>query len=222
MVQHHKGKMPAGAEASLLKQLVDDAPHLYLHRNTVRTREQRDVPVNKWNIPLREEMIRLAVGSVAASHVWLGRNDVHHIAWPFSAYRALSTDDFESVGEAYRSTAGVKVRGPRQLHEYFHLYMPQPPIPEEDVMVQYLDEEVSGRRLAKVVALTPDEYRGQYVDESLEAERLRRYLDELSRTREAEVGHLPPHEMLQTLQPAEARVSLSGMLRILDFRNLDI
>lgn len=219
MVQHRKGHMPAGTDAALLKSLMSDAPHLYLdRRGHVKSHLVLEVPVNEWNIPQPRKLIEQTLGVVASSHVWIGRNDVHHLAWPFSAYRDLSTDDLESVGEAYRSTAGVKVRVKRQMHDHFHL-MPPPAVPDEEVMVQYLYEEASGRQLAKTLALSDKERTEAYIDDDLECERYDRYLELLSRTRESMVGHLPTHQSLQTYTADEARTSLGGMLRILDMRS---
>ena len=100
--------------------------------------------------------------------------------------------------------------------------MPPPAVPDEEVMVQYLYEEASGRQLAKTLALSDKERTEVYIDDDLECERYDRYLELLSRTRESMVGHLPAHQSLQTCTADEARTSLGGMLRILDMRSFSM
>ena len=216
-----RGRFPPGHDANLLKHLVPHASHLYLDRGTVRTHEKFPVPVNEYLIPQRHALITSVIGTMASHYAWSGRSDVHHIAWPFSAYRALNTPDMESVGEAYRSTPSVKVRTRRQMHDYIHLAFEAPPIPDEDVMVQYLAEEALIRQLLKLISLTEKERIGKFFDDELEQQRHERYLDKLHASDHGIVGHLPDHQLLVSLDAQGARTVLSERVRITDYTGLE-
>ena len=192
------------------------ADHLELTRSgTVTTTKKFEVPRDEFGIPRREALVDMVLGSVASAFEWSGMPDVHHIAWPYSVYRELSSDDSESVGMAWREIGSNKIRWRRQTHEYAHLVtIPLAP-PDESVMVQDITEHAQGRKLYEILKLTNQEVADGYINERLEYNRLNRYLGALEGMPETQLHRLPSHEELAGFWPEQARAELGYRTNIL-------
>lgn len=206
-----------GRYAGLLNELVGVSDALYYDGIRARARFKHEVPIDEFKLPIRQALFERAITSVGGVTAWKGYYDVHHVGWPYSAYRALSTDDFESVGEAYRNLGAVKVRVPRQLHEYFHEVFESPPVPDEEVMVQFMAEEAQIRKLLEVLNFTKLERLQKTIDPVRESGRHAQYLHILSGMSPPEVGHLPDASVLAALSIDDARTTLLDKVGILKY-----
>lgn len=181
--------------------LVDHTDYLELRHGKLYAAKKLEVPLNEYGLPQREQLLRSVLGVVAAEYAWQGYYDVHHVAWPYSAYRALNTDDFESVGESYRNMGGMKIKANRDIHDLVHLITDPPAIPEEAVMTQAIVEDLFLRNLRIVLLPTRAEMTGEYIDDTLEHEREQRYLEMLERAPSDTVGYMPSLAELEGLSP---------------------
>ena len=207
-----------GQYTGLLRKLVPEAPNLYVDQGgVVRAYEPEQVPINEFGVPLRAELVKRAIAGCGDKMGWLGYLDVHHVAWSHTDYRALSTDDFESVGEAYRDLGAVKLRIPRQMHEYFHVGFARPPIPDEDVMVQFLAEDMQNRGILRVLLPDRDERMGKFIDDAREERRRAQLLDHLAMLPDGQVGHAPAIDYLAERTNDEVRAELLGRVSILRY-----
>lgn len=213
-------KRPSGVYAGLLKELVPVADNLTIAQGgVVKATSLHEVPVNEFRIPQRAELIQSAIGACGNKLAWQGFNDVHHISWPYTAYRKLSTDDFESVGESYRNLGALKVKVPRQMHDYFHVGFAQPPIPAEDVMVQFVFEDMQFRVLLRTLLPDIDERIGKFIDPARELARYAQYLDQLATMTAGAVGHFPDTEVLAALPMEKVKTELQAKVGVLRYVN---
>ena len=207
-----------GQDAGLLRRLVPETDNLTIGPGgRIVAKELHEVPINEFKLPQRRLLIERAIGACGNKLAWQGNLDVHHIGWSYADYRALSTDEFESVGESYRDTGAVKIRVPRQLHEYFHVGFAKPPIPDEDVMEQFLAEDVQIRKLLRTLLPSIEEQRRKTIDTYRDLTRHAHYLEALSSMPTSEVGHLPGTESLARLTADEARATLRERISILRY-----
>jgi hypothetical protein len=200
-----------------LEPLVEKTDILYVAaRGIIRCRKKIETPVDQHNIPRRVELMRQVLDTVETAHIWTGGYDVHHAAWPRSNYRDIMSEDDEYIGSAYRSASSLRVRLPRQLHNYVHLVSEPPDPPEYDILAQYAREHGDANRLYDTVKLLsfkdfpeldalPFERQ-----EQLRQDSLRRKIENLD---EGELGVMPPLELLSSVATPEARQILRPIAR---------
>lgn len=95
--------------------LQDLAPFSTLVRNNSfgkpKIIEKIETPVDEYGIPRRIELMRRVVSTVmkvdGKAFEWQGFNDVHHVAWPHSAFDA-AVDGEDEIGTAYKECASLK------------------------------------------------------------------------------------------------------------------
>lgn len=201
----------------MLREMVGDATQLYMDGEYLRAWYKYDVPVNEYDIPVRDTFVQFVVSAASGRTQWLGIADNHHLAWPRSDYFAVSPNEYGDIGRKYRSMRSLQVRMPRQMHEFAHVGFHEPPMPSVDVMAQYIGEVAQCSELFSILKPTPSEVAGGVIDEMLELGRLARYLDRLDRMADGEVGHFPETSYLATLTAQEARTTLAPMINILDY-----
>ena len=209
-----------GQYAGLVRELVGVADNLEVGRGgIVVATSLHEIPVNEFGIPVRQALVQRAIDACGGKTDWKGYLDVHHIGWPHSRYRSLSSDEFESAGEAWRDLGALKVRAQRQKHEYLHTGFEQLKPPAEEVMVQMISEDMNLRKLRWQLHPDPDEMMQKTIDPIRELARHVQFLDLLDSTPEGQVGHMPMHEYLAGLSTVEARKAINDRIGILTIKN---
>lgn len=118
----------------------------------------------------------------------------------------------------YRGCATLKVRVPRQLHNYFHKITLEPPVPSADVMHQWLLEQNQVDRLFDTISLSS---LSQFDIDHDEKEEWRKssYIAKLEEMRDGQLGLMPDREMLSRLELHHARKALRGIARVRGITN---
>ncbi len=174
-----------------------------------------ETPLDEYGIPNRVELLRMVLGTLSVSHIWAGEYDLHHAAWPGEQYRRLEDGNY-GVGARYRGSGSLKVRLPRQLHNYVHKITAEPPMPPLEIMRQYALEHGQVNRLYDTVKLT------SYVEypkldslphEDKEALRQKTLHRKLKVMQEGQLGIMPQREQLLSMELNEARGVLRGIAR---------
>ena len=181
-----------------------------------------DIPLDEFGIPRRVQLMRQVLGTMEKYHYWTGYTDVHHTAWPGSEYRRVISDEQELIGSAYRGAGSLKVRLPRQLHNYVHAITVPPPMPTFDVMRQYALEHSQVSRLYDTIKVTSyDDFPNLASLPYEEQERLRAvaYQQKLERMQEGQLGLMPEREYLAGLEIAAARPVLRSIARVQGLTN---
>ena len=198
-------------EQSLLP-LVDLSPHLTIIDGRIRGVDRIGVPRDANGIPKRVEFLRDVLGTIATNHYWTGYVDVHHLAWPGSDYRGIQTDAEQSLGASYRGGAALKIRLPRQLHNYIHRISLEPPIPSIDVMQQWVLEQTQIDRLYNTIKHTSlSDF--EVDDDAKELWRYSSYMAKLEEMRDGQLGLMPDREHLSRLEIDDARRTLRCLAR---------
>jgi hypothetical protein len=198
-------------EQSLLP-LVELSSHLTIVGNRIRAIDMLKVPLDGNGIPKRADFLRDVLGTVATNHYWTGYVDIHHLAWPGNDYRTIQTDEHESLGAAYRGAAALKIRLPRQLHNYIHKISLEPPIPPIDVMRQWVFEQTQIYRLYDTVRLSNlDKFEAD--DATKESLQYRSYQEKVAVMRDGKFGLMPDREHLSKLELEDARRTLRCLAR---------
>lgn len=178
--------------------------------------------LDEHGVPMRVEMVKAALGTIAAEHYWDGPNDLHHLAYERRTYRNIVGNKGELIGSNYRGAATQKVRLPRQLHNYMHLIFETPPVPSLEVMRHYGHDASIAHNLFNAVKITsykkfpelealPFERK-----EELRASQLGRKLENIE---PSPLGYLCDIEELSKLGIAEARAVLRGLARAQGYSN---
>jgi hypothetical protein len=134
----NRGEQFARADEQSLVPLLELSEHLASKGDRIRGIDLLDVPLDEHGIPKRTEFVKMVLGTIATDHYWTGFVDIHHLAWPGIDYHNMREGDDRYMAMKYRGCATLKVRVPRQLHNYFHKVTHQPPLPSVDVMRQWL------------------------------------------------------------------------------------
>jgi len=180
--------------------------------------EKIPVPVSEHGIPLPRELIRDVLASLATKHIWTGHYDVHHVAWPEAEYKRINKETDSVLGGQYRGTAALKIRLPRQLHNYIHTVTEPPAIPDSDVMEQWVREKWQVDRLYDTVSLKslsdinmPEEERERY--------RFSNFQQKLELMEDGHLGLMPEREGLAAMEISTARQALRAIARVQGFTN---
>lgn len=204
-----------------LHSIVPLTPLLELDGEKVRPKDPDvmiEVPTNEFGIPQPREFLAKMMGSLATDHYWQGEYDVHHMAWPGSAYRSIKGRDDELLGAKYRGSAALKVRVRRQKHNLFHHLSLPPTPPSEEVMRQWVFEQEQVYRLydsIKLGSMSAIDV-SQDIKEQLRHES---YLRKLETMQDGELGLMPDKEMLSVLTIDEARRTLRALARVQGISN---
>lgn len=213
-----KGERFSVADDQSLAPLLDLSPHLIEINNRIHGIEPLEVPLDENGIPKRAQFVKMVLGTIATDHYWTGYLDVHHLAWPGAAYRNLRADQDRYMAMRYRGCATLKVRAPRQLHNYFHKITLEPPVPSHDVMRQWVLEQSQVDRLYDTISLS-NLAEANVDDETKEMWRRSSYIAKLESMRDGELGLMPSREDLSRLDINAARHTLRGIARVKGITN---
>ncbi len=181
----------------------------------IQTTDLLETPLDEYGIPRRVELMRMVLGTLSVHHIWAGEYDLHHAAWPGEQYRRIEDGNY-GVGARYRGSGSLKVRLPRQLHNYVHKITIEPPMPPLDIMRQYALEHGQVNRLYDTIKLT------SYVEypklnalshEDKEALRRKTLQKKLELMQDGEIGIMPQRELLSSMELNEARGVLRSIAR---------
>lgn len=180
--------------------------------------DKLQVPISEHGIPLPRELIEQVLASVAVRHHWTGHYDVHHVAWPEAEYKRINKETGSVLGGQYRGTAALKIRLPRQLHNYIHTVTEPPAIPDADVMEQWVREKWQVDRLYDTVSLKsmsefdmPETEREKY--------RFSNFQQKLEDMEDGHLGLMPEREDLAAMEITQARRALRAIARVQGFTN---
>lgn len=208
-----KGRLFARRDEQSLAPLVELSDHLLTSDSRIIGVDHLEVPLDEFGVPRSADFVKMALGSVADGYYWTGYFDIHHMAWPRTNYGASAEPGEQSLAVKYRECESLKLRVPRQLHNYFHKATLPPPIPDTDIMRQYVEEQRQVNRLYYAASLRYIAVHG--VDEHTKEQwRKKIYLAKLEGMKDGELGLLPDREYLSNLEPSEARVALKSIARI--------
>lgn len=202
-----RGEQFARLDEQSLIPIVELSDHLALVKNQVIGVDLLSVPLDQYGIPRRDAFVTMALGSIATEYIWRGFEDAHHIAWPRANYQIGGKGQHQSKASQFRECESMKVRVPRQLHNYFHKVTLPPPVPSEEVLRQYLTEQIQVKALYQVATL-PFEQHHDSDEQTKDEWRKKRYLAKLEVMKSGEVGHMPDLELLATMDFNEARALL--------------
>jgi hypothetical protein len=206
------------ADEQSLVPLLDLSDHLVAENGRVRGIDKLEVPLDEYGIPRRTEFVKMVLGTIATDHYWTGYIDVHHLAWPGANYRNIKDPDDKYMAMKYRGCATLKVRVPRQLHNYFHKITVEPPTPSQEVMRQWLLEQSQVDRLYDTIRL--DNLSTFNVDDDTKEEwRRSSFIAKLETMRDGELGLMPDREELRTLHIRQARQALRCIARVRGLAN---
>lgn len=202
--------------------IVEKSDLLYVTNNgRIHTSDWIDTPVDQNGIPDRVELVRQALGTLASSHIWTGQYDVHHTAWPGAYYRNLPGDN-TNIGSNYRGSATLKVRLPRQLHNYVHKITHEPAVPSLDVMRQYSIEQDQVERLYSIVkygSFSDSDARNALTEEEKDDLRKQYLLRKLNTMQDGVLGVMPERNALSNMEMDEVRRVLRAVARVQGFSN---
>lgn len=180
--------------------------------------EKIPVPVSEHGIPLPREMIEHVLATIATRHIWTGHYDVHHVAWPEQEYKRINKETASYLGGQYRGTAALKIRLPRQLHNYIHAVTEPPVMPDTDVMDQWVHEKRQVERLYDTVSLK-SMAELNLPQEELEGYRFSNFHQKLEKMEDGHLGLMPERERLLSMELADARQALRAIARVQGFSN---
>lgn len=205
------------SNAQSLAPLVEKTDLLVMRSGSVVCPEKIEVPLDEHGIPRRVTLMRQVLDTLNTQHIWTGEYDLHHVAWPGAEYRELVDSDGTMVGSRYRGAGSLKVRMPRQLHNYVHATTNPPKMPDIDVIRQYGIEHYDADRLYNTIKLTNYDDKEELacldfeVQERLRADAYQRKLDAI---KPGQLGVLPDLGYLAGLSIQEARPVLRGIVRV--------
>lgn len=176
------------------------------------------MPLNEHGIPDRTAFLHTVLGTVATSYEWQGTVDEHHLAYPRRDYLALR-QPAQHIGASYRGTSSLKIRLPRQLHDYSHLIIDKPPVPEPDVMQAWTLEHTNALRLANCIRPNQPVPAGVAWND-IDAHQHANYLRRIKQLPPSQVGVLPDHETLQRYSLDEARLALAAICRVQSYQSM--
>ncbi|MBC7764514.1 hypothetical protein H7Y29_02260 [Microbacteriaceae bacterium] len=214
----NRGELLAHADEQSLTPLLELSDHLILQNGRISGINRIEVPLDEHGIPKRTEFVKMALGTIAADHYWSGFLDVHHLAWPGANYRDLNYADDRYMALKYRGCATLKVRVPRQLHNYFHKISFEPPVPSADIMHQWLLEQNQVDRLFDTICISSLS-QFDINHDAKEEWRKSSYIAKLEQMRDGELGLMPDREMLSRLELHHARQALRGIARVRGITN---
>lgn len=205
-----------------LAPLVELSPLLFVDSSgKIRAHDKIDTPLDEFGIPRRAELVRQVLGTLATEHWWSGGYDVHHAAWPRSNYQDIKDSQLE-VGAIYRGAGLLKVRLPRQLHNYVHRITNQPPVPDFAAMRQFAEEHDQVNRLYDTVKVSSFDGYPSLADlpfEDQEELRQSSFQKKLEVMKDGELGVMPDRDYLYDLEMTEARGALRAIARAKGFSN---
>lgn len=205
------------ADNQSLVPIMDKTPMLERRGSRIVCPEKIDVPLDEYGIPRRVQLMRRVLDTMETQHIWTGGYDVHHMAWPGVWYRKLLDEDDGMFGSAYRGAGSLKVRLPRQLHNYVHTISEPPPMPDEEIIKQYALEHGQVSRLYDAIKLTSYEDFPELAALPFQnQERLRQesYERKLESMADGEIGLMPDTEYLAALTIAQARPVLRALVTV--------
>ncbi|MGK2896166.1 MAG: hypothetical protein ACSLEY_00990 [Candidatus Saccharimonadales bacterium] len=181
--------------------------------------DKLETPVDEYGIPQPHLLIKDVLGSVAISRVWTGGYDVHHVAWPEAAYHRYNDETESLTGSYFRGAAALKVRLPRQLHNYIHAVTEPSPMPSEDVMQQWIKEQRQVSRLYDTVSRKNLSDATDLSEEQREKYRFNNYRQKLDTMEDGELGLMPNREQLASIDIDQARRILRAIAKVRGFSN---
>lgn len=210
---------PRASDETSVRSLVPYTDLVDISNDRLCVKEKIEIPTDEFGLPIVSEFVSRVVGSVAISHHWGGRHDLHHLMWPRRQFKAVVDDNGYSLGANFRSTASMKIWFPRQLHEYWHLVTPEPIMPDPEVMRQMITEQDTVNRLYHAVRLAnlsefdiSEEKRDEYRRLSF-----RQKIDKIPE--DGWLGLLPPREELYDMDMDTARMTLRALARVRGYSN---
>lgn len=106
---------------------------------SVKAVEKYETPVDDFGIPLPDQMLEIALSTLAADHVFPLRSNRHHHIYPRDRYHNHPSGS--SIPKQFRESAALIYRYPQQLHNYLHELFYDPQETSMDVMYQWVKEQ---------------------------------------------------------------------------------
>lgn len=173
---------------------------------TAKVIERIETPYNEFGIVDRKTLFRRLLGSIASDYRWQGHYEgPHHLMWSRTDYRLPNVHPAQvETFSRFRGSPTLKVRLPRELHDWLHRVTEPPTPPSLDVMRQYVHEQGQVHRLYNTVSLSRYNFEGLSFEEKekLRHDGLLRKLEEMS---DGELGIMPEKERLAAMGLIAAR-----------------
>lgn len=204
-----------------LHPIVPFSPLLEIVGRKVRPKdsdEMIEVPTNEFGIPQPRQFLINVMGSLATQHYWQGDHDVHHLAWPGSKHREITHESDELLGARYRGCATLKLKLPRQLHNYIHKVTLEPVPPSSEVMMQWVFEQEQVNRLYDTIKLA-SLAEADFLHEIKDRWRHQSYIDKLDGMKDGKLGLMPERNFLANLELDDARRTLRALARVQGISN---